>query len=46
MESTTRWGLILLLVVFVAISWGVRAVVSQQVTNKVLDKEKAADKEE
>ena len=45
MESTTRWGLILLLVVFVAISWGVRAVVSQRVTNKVLDKE-TADKEE
>lgn len=45
MESTTKWGLVLILGVFVLISWGVRAMVSQHVSNKVLDKE-AADKEE
>ncbi|MDW7649782.1 MAG: hypothetical protein SCK29_01415 [Bacillota bacterium] len=36
-----RWGYIIILVVFIAISWGVRMLLSQNVSDKVLD-----DKEE
>lgn len=40
---SVRWGYVILLVVFVMISWGVRALVSQRVSDRVMEKDEPAD---
>lgn len=42
--NSTRWAFLVILVIFVGISWGVRVLLSQRVTDRVLDED--GDKEE
>ncbi|MHB1255452.1 MAG: hypothetical protein ACYCXI_04440 [Dethiobacteraceae bacterium] len=37
--DSSRWFFLVLLIVFIAISWGVRAFLSQRTTDKVAKKE-------
>lgn len=36
---TSRWGYVVILVVFIGISWIVRVALSQSVSDKVMDRE-------
>lgn len=41
---TFRWGYVVILVVFIGVSWIVRVFVSQSISDKVMDREEEKEK--